>query len=290
MLLLAPATFTFTLLELGVAAPLALTVVVVGLIAGVALLETIAPFRAAWLLGQRLELADDLAYIALASVPDRAARIAVEAGTVMVVASVGATAGILSDAPKWLQVAGALGAFVLSDLGKYAMHRASHAHPGLWRFHMAHHQPTRLTVLNALRLHPINMAYNAAIDTLPLVVLGLGPGVAAVLATVRATVGVLQHANLHLDEGKQWLVNAPSYHRTHHDTEASSANHNFGSTLLVWDRLFGTLRRAEAPLTVGVAPASHRLPVGYLGQLLYPFCGEALTTTCGAARWSWLVR
>jgi sterol desaturase/sphingolipid hydroxylase (fatty acid hydroxylase superfamily) len=144
--------------------------------------------------------------------------------------------------------------------------------------------------MNALRLHPVNMAYNAAIDTIAIVALGVGPEVAAVLATLRATVGVVQHANLDLENGRQWLVNAPSYHAVHHDVNATQAGYNYASTLLVWDRLLGTLRRAHRPGKVGVGVTDHRLPTGYLGQLLYPFCGARLDTTCVFAKARSLIR
>jgi sterol desaturase/sphingolipid hydroxylase (fatty acid hydroxylase superfamily) len=227
----------------------------------------------------------DGVYIALASVPDRLTRLAIE-GLALVLLGTFAT----STVSGYRAVFSALLAFVVADLGKYLIHRASHVSPWLWSFHLAHHLPGRLSALNALRLHPVNMGYNAAIDTVPLLLLGVPASWAAMSAALRATVGVVQHANLDLDAGRQWLVNAPSYHRTHHDIDATRAHYNFASTLLVWDRLFGTLRRAEAPAVVGVAPGPHRVPAGYVGQLVYPWCGSALDTTCVLACVPWLVR
>ena len=287
LLLIAPALVVAALPALGVAPALAMTLAVLALIAATTLLERARPFNAQWLTQPASETRTDLAYIALASLPDRLTRIVIEAGVIMLLA----WSSLQQPARPAIESIGlALLAFVLADLGKYAIHRASHHWPWLWRFHLAHHQPDRLTALNALRLHPVNLAYNAAIDTLPLVLLGVAPQWAAVMATVRATVGVLQHANVELETGRQWLVNAPSYHRTHHDVDVREANHNFASTLLVWDRLFGTLHRAPAPERVGVASGSHRLPEGYLGQTLYPWCGERLATSCTLARFRWLVR
>jgi ornithine lipid hydroxylase len=231
--------------------------------------------------------ATDVVYIALASVPDRLTRLAVGAAALGLLGWSVATAATRSTGQS---VLAAIAAFLIADLGKYLVHRASHTVPWLWRFHLAHHQPTRLSALNALRLHPVNMAYNAAIDTVPLLLFGVSPRAAAVLAALRATVGVVQHANLDLEVGRQWLVNAPSYHRVHHHVDAAEANHNFASTLLVWDYLFGTLRRAPAPPLVGVEPTRHRLPVGYVGQLVYPWCGDRLDTTCLLARFPWMVR
>lgn len=280
-LVLGPALITALLTALSIPPPLAMTAVVITLIAFVATLERRRPARRAWKESSRGETVTDLTYIALASVPDRLARVAVEAAAVSIVALVGTTAMMSSSEATMMELlARALLAFVVADLGKYLIHRLSHENPWLWRFHLAHHQPARLSALNALRLHPVNMAYNAAIDTAAILVFGVGPELAAILATIRATVGVVQHANLDLESGRQWLVNAPSYHAVHHDANSAQANYNYASTLLVWDRLFGTLRRAPRPDMVGVVSTDHRLPAGYFGQLLYPFCGARLDTTC----------
>lgn len=287
LLLVGPSAATVGLMALAVPPAFAMTMSVVGLLLVLAILERRAPFRAAWNERQPGELWTDLAYLAFASVPDRATRLLVEAAMIGVVGWAAATQPP-GSAIQVVLLASA--AFLLSDLGKYLIHRASHQHPWLWRFHLAHHRPSRLSAWNALHLHPINVAYNAAIDTVPLLLLGVTPGVAAVLATIRATVGIVQHANLDLEGGRQWLVNAPSYHRTHHDVRLEEANHNFASTLLVWDRVFGTLRRAPAPAEVGVGPAPHRVPRGFIGQLIYPACGARLDTTCWMARFPGLIR
>lgn len=294
VLLFTPPAAVGALAALGMPPPLALTLAVVVLIAVLTGLERLLPFRADWRPRASSETTTDVIYIALASVPDRLTRVLVEA-VALALLGLTATASMNDASQPRVQTLVetlllALLAFVLADLGKYLVHRASHSMPGLWRFHLAHHQPDRVSALNALRLHPVNLAYNAAIDTVPLLLLGVSPAMAAVMATLRATVGVVQHANLDLEAGRQWLVNAPSYHRTHHDVDVDAANHNFGSTLLLWDRLLGTLYRAPTPALVGVAPTSHRLPVGYLGQTLYPWCGDRLDTSCALARFRWLVR
>lgn len=293
-----PPLLTFALIALSVPPPLAMTLVVVLLIATLVLLERRAPFRAAWNEAAPGETGTDVAYIAFASIPDRLTRMLVEA-TMIGLLGLGTATPILGSV-----IGAALLAFLVSDLGKYLIHRASHEQPWLWRCHLAHHQPARLTAWNALRLHPVNIAYNAAIDAVPLFLFGVTPTAAAVLATVRATVGVVQHANLDLEAGRQWLVNAPSYHRTHHEVRMDEAEDNsvgspgeqtstpagnYASTLLVWDRLFGTLHRAPAPERVGVKE-THRLPEGFFGQLLYPLCTDRLDTTCALARFRWLVR
>jgi sterol desaturase/sphingolipid hydroxylase (fatty acid hydroxylase superfamily) len=287
-LVLFPAAFTALLIWYGLAGPLALTIATITSIVGMTAIERWQPFRADWNTVAGTELGTDLAYIALASVPDRLTRLAVEAAGV---ALLGAAVAAGPSSPLLSPTAWALGlsAFVVADAAKYAIHRASHKLPWLWRFHFAHHQPSRLTARNALRLHPVNMVYNSATDTLVALAFGVHPEIAAVFATLRATVAVVTHANIELESQRQWLFNGPSYHRLHHAIDIETANHNYASTLLVWDRLFGTLLRGKAPDVVGIS-TPHRQALSYRGQLLQAVCTDRLDTTCFLARWPWLTR
>ena len=283
LLLLGTPALTAVLISAGDVAPaLAMTIVVITLLVLLIGLEHWWPFEPRWQQQSRQDSVTDLIYIALASLPDRVTRLAIEAGALVVLTFFAASAAPVTTGQV---VVRAVAAFVIADLGKYLLHRASHKHAWLWRFHMAHHQPSTLSARNALRVHAVNIAYNAAIDTIPLVLLGVPASVAAVLATVRATIAIVQHANLDLEAGTQWFFNAPSYHRLHHAVDVRIANHNFASSLLVWDRWFATLARGPVPSEIGIAATAHRIPRGFLGQLCYPFCRERLFTTCALARW-----
>jgi sterol desaturase/sphingolipid hydroxylase (fatty acid hydroxylase superfamily) len=284
----APAATALLHWRFGLAPAAAMTAVVLFVIAVLWALERKWPYRSDWGARGAAETRTDLAYIALASVPDRATRVAVEAALLWALSPWGLGPRAEEGLPS-LFARGAT-AFLLADLGKYWVHRLSHERPWLWRFHLAHHQPERLDALNALRLHPVNIAYNAAIDAMAMALLQVSAPVAAVFATLRAVVGVVQHANLDLDGQRQWLFNAPSYHRGHHSVELREANSNYASTLLLWDKLFSTLSRAPCPVRVGVAPVDHRLLEGLLGQWLYPLCGASLETTCVFARLRSLLR
>lgn len=262
---------TFAASTFGLPPAHAMAAVTVAVLVGTFWLERRAPFRRDWLDRPGDETRTDLTYVLLASLPDRAARVGTE---LVVVSTLGLFGAAVEPGDHSLSngLLRGLGAFLLADLGKYLIHRASHE-SWLWRFHLAHHQPKRVDALNALRIHPVNMAYNAAIDAFFAVAFGVPPAIAAAFATMRAVVALLSHANLDLDDQRQWVFSTPGHHRLHHAVEVSEANSNYGSTLLVWDRLFGTLRRGAAPTEVGVA-SSRWLPTSYLGQLVHPFCGS----------------
>jgi hypothetical protein len=55
-------------------------------------------------------------------------------------------------------------------------------------------------------------------------------------------------------KGEKWLgyiFTTPSLHRTHHSTERSEHDNNYGAILSVWDRLFGTVLEVE-PKKIGI--------------------------------------
>ena len=50
----------------------------------------------------------------------------------------------------------------------------------------------------------------------------------------------------------EWLFNTPSHHRVHHGRNVEYLDRNHGGILIVWDRLFGTFEREEAPVDYGL--------------------------------------
>ena len=51
----------------------------------------------------------------------------------------------------------------------------------------------------------------------------------------------LCHANLPLRPGLfGWFFNTPEWHQLHHSLNYDESNTNYGCTLIIWDRIFGT--------------------------------------------------
>jgi sterol desaturase/sphingolipid hydroxylase (fatty acid hydroxylase superfamily) len=44
----------------------------------------------------------------------------------------------------------------------------------------------------------------------------------------------------------------PSHHRVHHSTNDQYIDKNFGSTLIIWDRMFGTFEAEEEQAVYGI--------------------------------------
>lgn len=241
-------------------------------------LERWLPYAPDWRQGG--DTAVDLKHTAAALVVDRLVRAAAEGGLVGLAVAGGA--GALAQAPLPLQI---LTLLLVPDAFKYAVHRLSHRWDPLWGVHAVHHQPGRVVLLNGLRMHPLNVAWNVAPDAVLVVLAGPSPAAALIAGAIRGAVSLLQHANVDLRAG--WLapwLSTPEAHRWHHARDRVSSDANYGATSLLWDRLLGTYRAPSphaAPVAMGI---DEELPRSWAGQMLWPICRERLRTTCFTAR------
>jgi sterol desaturase/sphingolipid hydroxylase (fatty acid hydroxylase superfamily) len=83
--------------------------------------------------------------------------------------------------------------------------------------------------------------------------------------------GFLQHSNVDLHYGPlNYIVGSAETHRWHHSQEPREANTNYGSTLLVWDVVFGTwfLPAGREVEQLGLREA---YPRSFAGLLAAPF-------------------
>lgn len=257
----------FLLHSRGASVGVAVSAVLFPFVALVLVLERVWPFDASWN-RSRGDLRADLGFATIVRAPELVASAAGHA----LAASLAGLAARSSQLPLAVQLAVVL---LAGDLGKYTLHRLSHERASLWRFHAVHHAPDRIYVLNGLRIHPVNMLWNAAFDvTLPLV-LGVDARVLVIAAALRGVIAILQHANLPLAFGPLgYVFSTNELHRYHHSTALSESQSNYGSTLIVWDLLFGTYTapaRESRPAEIGLGdhPA---LPRSMVGQIRWSFC------------------
>ncbi len=174
-----------------------------------------------------------------------------------------------SDWPLALQV---LAGVAIAEAGSYWIHRLSHRDGWLWRVHLLHHRPDRLNVANALTAHPLNAVYDKLARVLPLIVLGFDEQAMVAIALFGLMQSLVVHANVSGSIGLlDFVIGSARLHRLHHSTREQEAG-NFGTTIPLWDQVFGTYRRRGAPEAVGVfdpALYPHELRLGAL--LAWPF-------------------
>jgi sterol desaturase/sphingolipid hydroxylase (fatty acid hydroxylase superfamily) len=157
------------------------------------------------------------------------------------------------------------------DLLRYWLHRACHGFPLLWRLHEVHHSPDILYTLNVSRFHPLEKVLHFSLDSVPFVLLGVGPQVIAAYFLLYAVNGFFQHSNVRLRYGfLNYLVGSAETHRWHHARDPKTASCNFGNTTIIWDLLFGTwyLPRNRM-LDIGIPDRAY--PKDFWSQMFTPF-------------------
>ncbi|XP_009070338.1 PREDICTED: alkylglycerol monooxygenase-like, partial [Acanthisitta chloris] len=50
----------------------------------------------------------------------------------------------------------------------------------------------------------------------------------------------------------EWILNTPSHHRVHHGRNPYCIDKNYGGTLIIWDRIFGTFEAEDAKVVYGL--------------------------------------
>lgn len=147
-------------------------------------------------------------------------------------------------------------AFVAVEFAYYWFHRFSHTVHWLWATHAVHHTPEEMTLLSAIRLGWTNLLSFGWLFYMPLLLLGLDPRMVFLLLAFDLHFQFFLHTEAVGRLGPlEWVFNTPAHHRVHHASNPDYIDCNYGGVLIVFDRLFGTLRieRPEAPVRYGLA-------------------------------------
>ena len=171
--------------------------------------------------------------------------------------------------PLWAQVGLKI---ATGDFLRYWLHRWSHEHGLLWRLHAVHHHPRKLYAVNVFRFHPADKAIQFLGDSLPFILLGVGPQVLSYYFVIYATGGFFQHSNLNIRLGwLNYLVVGPELHRWHHSRLVTDSNANYAHTFVLWDLLFGTYRRPRDREVGDLGLLDDAYPASFVRQLGAPF-------------------
>lgn len=172
-------------------------------------------------------------------------------------------------------------AFLLLDFTRYWVHRADHRVGALWNFHRVHHATEHLDATAGLRMHVVDLLQLTAI---PLVLFGLlfdvsqfAPWALPVALSIGAFFDAFEHANvrftLQSPLARAWnrVFNNPLFHSWHHTRDGVKKDGNYGQTLTIWDRLFGSEVTEDAPPELYGLDDAQTLQTGPLAmQLLLP--------------------
>lgn len=159
--------------------------------------------------------------------------------------------------PTWVEVVLAI---LIFDFAIWFQHLVTHKVPFLWRFHRVHHADRDIDVTTAIRFHPIEIAFSMILK-IGLVYL-LGPSALAIILfeIILNGTAMFNHANIKLPLGVDAVVRlflvTPDMHRVHHSDERAEHDSNYGFSLSIWDRMFGTYiaqpEKGHENMTIGL--------------------------------------
>ncbi len=169
-------------------------------------------------------------------------------------------------------------AILFFDFAIWFQHLITHKIPILWRLHRVHHADRDMDVTTAVRFHPIEIFLSMLLK-IGLVYV-IGPAAWAMLAfeVILNGTAMFNHANINLPPWLDRLIRmvlvTPDMHRIHHSDKRREHDSNYGFSLSLWDKLFGTYiaqpEGGEEAMTVGLRWQDDR-PARLGWSLLLPF-------------------
>ena len=164
---------------------------------------------------------------------------------------------------------------LIATFAQYWQHRAMHSVPLFWETHKFHHSAEQMTTLSLQRETPFTVLLNGLLTSAPVAIVGIFifPTVPTIIdsacyalylayAGFNALNQFMIHSNLDVSYGwfGRYLMVSPANHRVHHSILPEHIGKNFGVTLVLWDRMFGTFHE-------GTDERARNCPVGHEGNI-----------------------
>lgn len=166
-----------------------------------------------------------------------------------------------------------VGGYIAVDFLSYWFHRLSHRVNILWAGHVTHHSSELFNFSNGFRTSLFQGIYRIMFWAL-LPVFGFSPIVLVVILKVSGIYDFLLHTEYVPKLGfLEKIFITPSSHRVHHGKNDIYIDKNYGSTFLVWDKLFDTYQEETEVVKYGIkSPYTDNSPlfaIGYYYQYLW---------------------
>lgn len=126
------------------------------------------------------------------------------------------------------------------DFCRYWAHRVAHVNRFWWATHVTHHNSEKYNWSVSFRLGWTQ--HIKIIFFIPVALMGFDP----VIFFICHQIEVLYQFWIHTEYIRklpapiEYIFTTPSHHRVHHSRNEKYLDKNFGSTLIIWDRMFGT--------------------------------------------------
>lgn len=151
----------------------------------------------------------------------------------------------LAEMPFLVQV---LTVMLVFEFGQYWMHRAMHNWYPLWLTHAPHHHVTQLNAMKGFIGNPIEL-FLISLGVIALLDVDLNALFAAF--TGAGAIAIYAHANVRADPPIWYgfLFTTIRNHSLHHTALTyEDTRCNYGNSVILWDRLFGTYREGESAI------------------------------------------
>jgi sterol desaturase/sphingolipid hydroxylase (fatty acid hydroxylase superfamily) len=143
--------------------------------------------------------------------------------------------------PQWLAVCATI---LFLDFAIWAQHLITHKVPLFWRFHQMHHADRDFDVTTAVRFHPVEILASMLLKIAIVYAIGAPPLAVLLFEIILNGTALFNHANLSLPLGLDRVLRrvlvTPDMHRVHHSNIRAEHDSNYGFSLSIWDRIFGT--------------------------------------------------
>jgi sterol desaturase/sphingolipid hydroxylase (fatty acid hydroxylase superfamily) len=142
--------------------------------------------------------------------------------------------------------------FFILDLCRYWAHRISHEQRFWWATHVTHHSSEYLNWSTAMRVSWTQQIKLVFFTPIPL--LGFDPIVFLICHQIAVIFQFWVHTEVipKLPAPIEFLFVTPSHHRVHHAKNTKYIDKNYGSTFIIWDRLFNTFQEEEETPIYGI--------------------------------------
>ncbi len=132
--------------------------------------------------------------------------------------------------------------FIACDFFFYWFHFTMHKVRWFWSVHATHHSSQRMNFSTALRQNfLLDLNFGWVLWWVPLALIGFDKNWAIIAIEANLAYQFFLHTELtQRIKGLDFFFNTPQHHRTHHGNQTQQIDTNFGGTLIIWDRIFGT--------------------------------------------------
>lgn len=152
--------------------------------------------------------------------------------------------------------------FIWIDFWRYWAHRVAHENRFWWATHITHHSSEKYNWSVSFRLGWTQ--HIKIIFFIPVALAGFHP----VVFFICHQIAVLYQFWIHTEYIRkmpkpiEYIFTTPSHHRVHHARNDKYLDKNYGSTFIIWDRIFGTFQPEQEQADYGITkPVNSYNPV-----------------------------